>query len=148
MLGAGIVDPLRVLKRAVADGRVRFPLSAAHYFETGKQRNPRRRKELAATMASLAGTLRIAPPHAIVPWEIRRALIEVLDLPISATPIELFGRGAAHALASPTLRYTAPTEYQGHQLPDSLRRDLERRVEPEYEEMILASVTPEGVPDR
>lgn len=146
-LGAGIVDPLRVLKRAVADGRVRFPLSAAHYFETGKQRNPRRRKELAATMASLAGTLRIAPPHAIVPWEIRRALIEVLDLPISATPIELFGRGAAHALASPTLRYTAPTEYQGHQLPDSLRRDLERRVEPEYEEMILASVTPEGVPD-
>jgi hypothetical protein len=62
-LGAAIVDPLRVLKRAVADGRVRFPLSAAHYFETGKQRNPRRRKELAATMASLAGTLRIAPPH-------------------------------------------------------------------------------------
>lgn len=146
-LGIAFVKPLEVLKRAAADGRARFPLSAAHYFETGKQQEPRRRRELAATMTGLAGTLRIAPPHVIVPWEIRRALIEVLNLPVSAPTLELFGPGVAHALASPGLQYTAPTEYKGLQLPESVQRELRRLVEPEFEEMILASVTPEGVPD-
>jgi len=145
-LGAPFVEALEVFKRAAADGQARFPLSAAHYFETGKQREPRRRKELSAAMTRLSGTLRIAPPHVIVPWEIRRALIEVLDLSINVAPLELFGRGVAHAMASPSLRYTAPLEYEGRQLAEPLRRDLEKLVEPEFEELILASITPEGVP--
>jgi hypothetical protein len=146
-LGADFVEPLKVLKRAAADGQARFPLSAAHYFETGKQQNARRRIALTATMTRLAGTLRMAPPHVIVPWEIRQALIKVFDLPDIVPELKLFGPGVAHALASPTLRYTAPDEYEGLQLPDSVRRDLQNSVEPQYEEMILSSTTPEGMPD-
>lgn len=146
-LGADFVEPLKTLKRAAADERARFPLSAAHYFETGKQQNARRRREVAATMTTLAGTLRIAPPHVIVPWEIRRALIEVVGLPMIAPELELFGQGVAHALASPTLRYTAPAVSKGLQLPDPVRRALEKLLGPRFEENILASITPEGVPD-
>lgn len=71
--GEPFVETLAVLKKAVDDGRARFPLSAAHYYETGKQRDRKKRIELATTMVRLAGTLRIAPPHTIVPWEIQRA---------------------------------------------------------------------------
>lgn len=146
-LGAATVEPLATFKRAAADGRARFPLSAAHYFETGKQHDLRRRTTLASTMMGLASMLRIAPSHVIVPWEIRQALIEVLDLPASVAPLDLFGSGVAHALASPTLRYTAPTEYEGMQLPPPIRRHLEKAIEPRFEELMLASSTPEGVPD-
>lgn len=71
--GAAFVEVLAVLKDAVDRGQARFPLSAAHYHETGKQRDRKKHMELATTMVRLAGTLRIAPPHAIVRWEIQRA---------------------------------------------------------------------------
>ena len=50
-------------------------------------------------MMELAGSFRIAPPHVIVPWEIKRALVEVLDLPFRVADIGLFGEGVAHAFA-------------------------------------------------
>lgn len=71
---------LGIFKRAVDEGRARFPLSATHYFETAKQNDRRRRLELAATMARLAGLVRIAPPQAIVPRELCGALVEVLEV--------------------------------------------------------------------
>lgn len=46
-------------------------------------------------MRSYAGTLRIAPPHTIVPWEVQRALVEVFDLPLSVPDLEPFGHGVA-----------------------------------------------------
>lgn len=67
-LGAAFVETLAILKRAADEGRARFPLSAAHYYETAKQRNERKRVELAATMTGLACDVRIASPHVIVPW--------------------------------------------------------------------------------
>lgn len=76
-------------------------------------RGPEKRMDLATTMARLAGTLRIATPHAIVPWEIQRALAEVFDLPLSVPDLELFGHGVSHAFASPILRYTTPAEWEG-----------------------------------
>lgn len=80
---------LAVLKQAVDEGRARFPLSAAHYYETGKQGNRKKRMDLASTMVRLAGTLRIAPPHVIVPWEIRRALVTVFESPTVVPELEI-----------------------------------------------------------
>ncbi len=144
--GEPFVETLAALKQAVDEGRARFPLSAAHYYETGKQRVRKRRMELATTMVRLAGTLRIAPPDTIVPWEIQRALVEVFDLPLSVPDLELFGSGAAHAFSAPTLRYTAPAEWEGIQLPPEWQDELERRTGPAFEAMLLASVVPEGLP--
>lgn len=146
-LGAPFVETLAVLTWAVNEGRARFPLSAAHYYETGKQRDRRKRQDLAATMMHLSGTMRIAPPPAIVPWEISRALVAVLGLPHSIPDMAILGEGAAHAFARPTLRYTAPTEWEGHALPPDVRMELQRRANPEYETLLLAGATPEGMPD-
>lgn len=107
-LGAPFVDTLAVLKGAADEGRVRFPLSSAHYYETGKQRDRAKRMKLSRTMVRLAGQLRIAPPHAVVPWEIRQALDTVFDLAVSVPALELFGTGVAHAFAVRTFDTTHP----------------------------------------
>ncbi|KPG85546.1 hypothetical protein AEQ27_05515 [Frigoribacterium sp. RIT-PI-h] len=98
-------------------------------------------------MMHLSGTLRLAPPHAIVPWEIRRALVTVFGLPHAIPDMAIFGEGAAHAFARPALGYTAPTEWEGHALPPVARMELQRRVSPKYETLLLAGATPDGVPD-
>ena len=144
-LGAAFVDVLDTFKQAADDGSARFPLSCAHYYETGKKGNPKKRMELAATMVRLAGQLRIAPPHAIVPREIRRALVAVFDLPTTVPDLGLFGPGVAHAFAAPSLRYTAPTEWKGIVLPPALQEVLQQRCGAEFEARILADVMPEGV---
>ncbi|KAB1650399.1 hypothetical protein [Pseudoclavibacter endophyticus] len=145
--GARFVETLAVLRAAADDGRARFPLSLAHYYETGKQGDLRKREDLAATMMRLAGMLRIAPPHVIAPWEIRRALIDTFGLPIPVEELDLFGSGIAHAAASPALSYVAPAEYLGVPLPAHVQQELQRRAEPEFERVILAGATPDGMPD-
>jgi hypothetical protein len=125
--GEPFVETMAILKKAVDDGRARFPLSAAHYYETSNRRDRRKRVELATTMARLAGTLRIAPPHTIVTWEIQRALVEVFDLPLALPELRLFGNGVAHAFSAPTLRYSAPTEWHGVALPSKWQEELQRR---------------------
>ena len=111
--GKPFVESLAISRQAVDKGRARFPLGTAHYYETGKQRGRTKHMELATTMVCLAGTLRIAPSHVIVPWELRRALVQVFDLPVVIPDLNLFGAGVAHAFAAPTLKYTAPAERQG-----------------------------------
>jgi hypothetical protein len=145
--GAAFVDTLAVLKQAADDGRARFPLSSAHYYETGKQRDRKKRVELATTMVRVAGQLRIAPPHAIVPWEIHRALVTVFDLPTSVPDLRLFGLGVAHAFAAPGLRYTAPTEWEGIVPPPEWQHALLQRGGAAFEALILADVMPKGVPE-
>lgn len=145
--GDPFVETLAVFRKAVDDGRARFPLSAVHYYETGKQRNRKKRRELAATMVRLAGALRIAPPHTIVPWEIQRALVEVFDLSVAVPDLELFGDGVAHAFSAPTLVYSAPTKWHGISLPSEWQVKLQRAAGPAFEAVMLASVTPEGMPD-
>lgn len=145
--GDAFVETLAVLKRAVDEGRARFPLSAAHYYETGKRGDRKSRMELAATMVRVAGTLRIAPPHAIVPWEIQRALVEVFAFPSVVPDLPLFGPGVAHALSAPTMRFPVPTELNGVPLPPELQRHLLQRGTAIFEEMLLAAVVPDGMPD-
>jgi hypothetical protein len=141
-LGAPFVDALAVFKRAVDEGRACFPLSSAHYFETGKQSNLQRRIALARTMVRLAGQLRIAPPHDIVPWEVRCALIKVLDLPRPLPEKQIFGSGVAHAFAAPQLRFTSSPTWRGITLPAEVQEMLRPIVEAECEARVLADYVP------
>jgi hypothetical protein len=145
-LGAPFVDTLAVLKGAADEGRVRFPLSSAHYYETGKQRDRAKRMKLSRTMVRLAGQLRIAPPHAVVPWEIRQALDAVFDLADSVPALELFGTGVAHAFDVPDLRYNPPAQWH-HVLPPELQDALHARCEAEFEAAVLGDVMPQGSPE-
>lgn len=144
--GAPFVPHLQAFKRLVDQGRATFPLSVAHYYETGKQHDAQRRIAVTSTMMELSRGLRIAPPHVIVPWETRRAVAEVLGLAVSVPSIQLFGEGAAHAFASPTLRYTAPDQFKGHQLPPEVRAELQRTAGDALEHLLLSATAPEGMP--
>ncbi|GCB01841.1 hypothetical protein NCCNTM_54750 [Mycolicibacterium sp. NCC-Tsukiji] len=143
--GAAFVETLSVLTQAVDDGRARFPLSCAHYLETGKQHDRTKRIELSRTMLRLARQIRIAPSHTVVPWEIRRALISVFGLQRAIPDLELFGAGVAHAFSAPSLRYTAPTQWQ-EVLPPTLLNALQARGEAVFEARVLADDMPEGGP--
>ncbi len=145
--GAQHVDSLEAFKRAADDGRASFPLSVAHYIETGKTQERRRRVDLAKTMMRLAGMDRIAPPHVIVPWEIRRAIIEVFDLNVRLPELQLFGETAAHAHALPSLRYPIPDEVDGTNLSEEQKRQLYEVAVPKWEEMILGGLAPAGYPE-
>lgn len=145
--GESHISALEVFKRAVDEGRARFPLSGAHYLETGKQHVRRRREQLSATMMRLAGVDRIAPPQVIVPWEVRRSLIEVFELPLSLPQLQLFGQGAAHALDMPSARYEPPAAFDGILLSDEQRNFLADALSAKFEGMILGGLPPVDYPD-
>lgn len=145
--GAQYIPALEAFKKAVDDGRASFPLSVAHYIETGKSQDSSRRVNLTKTMMRLAGMDRIAPPHVVVPWEIRKALIEVFELDAPTPGLQLFGETAAHAHALPSLRYTAPEEHEGVMLSEADKRKLEELVAPKFEAIILGGIAPEGYPE-
>lgn len=145
--GAAHVPALEVFKRAVDEGRARFPLSIAHYLETGKQHDRTRREQLAGTMMRLAGMDRISPPHVIVPWEIRRALIEVFELDVPLPELSVFGEGAAHATNKPSFRFASPAAFDGIALTPDLRRRLEDAVTPKFEMALLGELPPDGMPE-
>jgi hypothetical protein len=146
-LGVDYVGCLEVFQRAVDDGRARFPLSAAHYYETSKQHNIQRRVDVATVMTRLSDSVRLAPPHVIVPWEARRALAEVLGLPLSTPDIRLLGFGAAHAFDSPSLGYSAPETYGGISLSEPVRATLQDSVGASLEWALLSSTVPDDVPE-
>ncbi|WP_067097531.1 hypothetical protein [Mycobacterium sp. 852002-40037_SCH5390672] len=143
-LGAPFLDALAAFKRAVDEGRAGFPLSSAHYFETGKQSKLDKRIALARTMVRLAGQLRIAPPHDIVPWEIRCALIRAFELPMTVPEKRIFGTGVAHAFAAPQLRFEPRTEWRGTALPAEVQKMLRPIVKAECEARVLADYVPIG----
>ncbi|BBY62825.1 hypothetical protein [Mycolicibacterium helvum] len=144
--GIAFVDILQAFRRAAHEKRARFPLSCAHYYETGKQRDWTRRKNLSTSMMRLAGLVRIAPPHAIVPWEIRRALIDVFDLQLHLRDLDLFGSGMAHAFAREDLRMDAPAEWHAA-LPPELYGVMKERWDAAVEAIVLGDVMPEGGPE-
>ena len=70
--GERFLDTLRELREAVREGRARFVLSCAHYFETARAGDPQRRINVATVMRDLSRFESIARPHAIVPWGLTR----------------------------------------------------------------------------
>lgn len=136
---------LEELTAAARDGRARFPLSLTHYLETGKKADRKKRMELATTMLTLAGHVRIAPAQRIVPWEIRRAMVEEFDLDVEVQDIEIFGDGVAHAAGSEDLSSAVLDRIGDLALPEDVRVEVERSGRAAYEAMILADVLPAGV---
>lgn len=70
-------------------------------------------------MTRLAGMLRTAPPHVIVPWEIKRALIDAFGLGTPIEELDLFGFGSLtrrHHQACATWRPQSIAEYLSPQM--------------------------------
>lgn len=73
-------------------GKAIFPLSIQHFIETRKQRNLKKRKELAETMAEISQGIVIAPKSHIMEWEIQRAIAIAFNKTIRPRP-PIFGYG-------------------------------------------------------
>lgn len=82
----------------VEDGRVSFPLSAVHYYETSKRVDQESRWNLAATMAELSRVHTLAGSSTLVRAEVKAAAARIVSRATYSPPIEAFGEGAAHAL--------------------------------------------------
>ncbi|MEX0865096.1 MAG: hypothetical protein WD269_09520 [Acidimicrobiia bacterium] len=92
---------MEVRDRLVAkrlDGHAVYPLSEVHYKETWKQRDPRRRSELAVEMALLSNFITLAPPRSTWPQELDLALYRRYGRPTLSNDFRVFGRGISFAV--------------------------------------------------
>lgn len=126
--GADPVETLGIHKAPADDVRALFPLRNAQNYEAGKQRDLRRREELATTMTRFTRVLSIAPPHAIAPWEVKRAPIDSFGLGVPVEEFDLFGIEVSHVAVSPSLHYAAPAEDRGASLRAHARQEILRRA--------------------
>ena len=133
-------DVLTVAEAAVATGAASFPLSMVHYVEVANRRDWRSRSELAETMARLSRLHSLAPPQALIPAEIDRALQAVFGRPSSCRPLRPFGVGAAHVFANDAINKAIPADLP---LPPEARWLLEQQIAPVREWFLLAGVPPE-----
>lgn len=136
---AAFDDTLLVLRAAVASGEVSLPLSSAHYMETQTRRSWESRRDLATTMAELSRMHAIAPPSAVIPPELDRALQSFFGRPASPRPLRPFGVGASHAFGIEIPPYRIPEQL----LPRVADRwGVERNANRLLEVMLLAGPSP------
>lgn len=145
--GAAFDDALVLLRAAVAAGAVSLPLSSAHYIETNNRRHWESRRDLAATMVEFSRMHTVAPPDALVPAEVDRALSQFFDSRATPRPLRPFGTGASHAFHRDIPTYRVP-EPLVSLVAD--RRGFERSASQVLELVLLAGLPPEGeakIPD-
>ncbi len=73
-----------------------FPLSAAHFIETGKRKDPNSRQRLAHVMAEISQGWVLAPPDYLVPGQLRVVIADVFNKRKLPWP-PASGRGVAFA---------------------------------------------------
>ncbi|MCX4093608.1 hypothetical protein [Nocardia sp. alder85J] len=102
--GKRFQDVYDIASEAVSRGHVSFVLSCAHYYETQRRTKTKSRLDLGATMARFSRFHSIAPPHLIVPAEIR----QYLTGQNLTAQVALFGVGMKHAFNTTIDLTTAP----------------------------------------
>jgi len=96
---AAEADAALVVQAGVEAGLASFPLSLAHVEETWRRRRADKRIPLADTMSAISRNHAIAPPWALLPAEIDRALASRFGEPATPRTIQPFGIGLSHMTA-------------------------------------------------
>jgi hypothetical protein len=89
-------DAALFIQASIDAGQASYPLSVAHVEETWRQRRAAKRLALADTMTTISRNHTIAPPWAVVPAEIDRALLTRFGEPQDVRPLQPFGIGMHH----------------------------------------------------
>lgn len=132
----GTVETLAHIRQAVANERLLFPLSMAHYFETLKQSDPDRRQRLAEVMLELSAGNTIASPPTVLSHEIRAALVSKLELGIPTAPLQLIGQGVQHALGRSIKML--PDWPQHLSIPEQVRNEIDSEIIDQLEQGFLS----------
>jgi hypothetical protein len=104
-----IADALVVAEAGVEAGRVSFPLSYSHYYETYRRGDPASRQRLGRFMGDLARFHAIAAAPDVLETEVRVALAARGGWPAPAPP-KVFGIGAKHAFGDAVASYFSDPE--------------------------------------
>lgn len=96
--GASFRETLEACKAAKASGVALFPLSAAHYIEMYKIKDPRQRQDLAAVMEELSGFAALVSLLVVRVAEVRATLDTVAGSEASPERVNLLGFGIGPAL--------------------------------------------------
>jgi hypothetical protein len=147
---AGTLDALTALKDGVASGRVRVPLSGAHYHETWHQHDWHRRHSLAALMRDISRWQTIAPIQVVTGLEIAALLAEEFGHP-SPDTCEIFGVGVNHAFDSTSGRLLLVEEVPAMLYPTPSKEDMPEewmslQADPERWEWANLAGPPENFP--
>lgn len=76
------------------------PASLTTLIEVNKQRNKRRREELAKFVAGFSGGVFITPSYVLQDWELRNAIVQSFGIPNDRPGAKIFGHGVDFAFGS------------------------------------------------
>jgi hypothetical protein len=96
--GARHREALDACRAARATGTALFPLSAVHYFEIYKVRDPRQRRDVAAVMEELSGFATLLSRSTVMSLEVHAALDAAGEGPFLTGAVDLVGFGVGPAL--------------------------------------------------
>jgi hypothetical protein len=92
-----IADALAIVVEASSTGRASFPLSATHYIETYRGRDPARRQRLGSFMAEVSKFHTIAGAPDLLSAEIEMTVGPMIGDMSLGTKLQPFGLGVRHA---------------------------------------------------
>jgi hypothetical protein len=129
--------------RAVASGDVVFPLSATHYMELGRIKDPGRRNRLGTVMWELSAGATFASYRAILIHELEIALRNRYPQ-VAPGEFHLIGKGVAHAFGQPHRQYRVP-EASRSQIDPRLLHRFEALAQEELEKAAITGTGPGGI---
>lgn len=136
-----------VLDAALAasrNGSVAFPLSAVHYIETWKIREPQRRARLGDFMWNLSGGRTIAAGYPeILSHELEAALASRFPK-VLPRPFTLVATGVAHAFGTPPVVFPIPQVYRPA-IPPALAAQWESAYQLAFERAAITGEGPNGM---
>jgi hypothetical protein len=129
---------------ASQNGSAAFPLSAVHYIETWKVREPQRRERLGDFMWKLSGGRTIAPGYPeILSREIEAAL--ALRFPkVVPRPFTLVANGVAHAFGMPPVAFPIPETHR-LTIPPAVAAQWESFCLRTFERAAITGIGPDGI---
>jgi hypothetical protein len=134
---------LSYLLQETKQGSIVLPLSATHYMEIARIRDPQRRSRLGTVMWELSGGTTIGSYRAMLIHELECALARRFAH-VHPTTFTLLARGLAHATGVPIDRYRIP-EPARSQLPTDEAEAFEKATQEEIERSTVTGQGPGGI---
>lgn len=142
-LDAQLKDALAFVKESTTSGTHLYPLSAIHYMETAKIKDPLKRGRLAEVMWELSGAKTMASYRLVLLHELELALAKRFRH-VVPRPFTLISSGAAHAFGTAFRAYELPDRYRSR-VPKELADYLTHALRGATEKSLLTGLGPGGI---
>lgn len=119
--GSAFVDTLEACRAARAAGVALFVLSATHYGEVLKIKDPAQRSELAIVMEELTDFAKLVSRVVVMELELTAMLDQFAKIPSPLPMVPLIGRGVRHAFGLQSgINIVGPSGDEGDQVRERM----------------------------